>query len=118
MNMKKGVIITGIIIVLLIGAVLVLGKIDFNRMGKVNVYYQIDTPASVEETKLDSGEIIKRYLYTGAAYKENGEEINVEFTAAKQLQEGAYLKLYLNKENDVTSYDEVQQLDIPKKVKF
>ncbi|MCM3110632.1 YxeA family protein [Lederbergia lenta] len=116
--MKKGFIIMGIIVVLLIGAVLVLGKIDFNRMGKANAYYHVDIPASVEESKLDSGEIIKRYLYTGAAYKENGEEIKVEFTAAKQLREGAYLKLYLNKGNNVTSYDEVQQLDIPKKVNF
>ncbi|EGQ26075.1 MULTISPECIES: YxeA family protein [Sporosarcina] len=116
--MRKGLILAGVIAVLLAGAVFALAKVDFNRMGKGNAYYHISPAHSVEETKLDSGEIMKRYLYTGPAYKENGKEIEVEFTAAKELREGAYLKLYLTKGDDVTSYDEVELSDIPDKVKF
>lgn len=116
--MKKGLIGIVVVAVLLIGAIIALATVDFNRMGKDNVYYQIPAESLVEETKLDSGEIIKRYLYTGTAYKENGESIEVEFSAAKELREGAYLKLYLKKGDVVTSYDEVQPSDIPDKVKF
>ena len=116
--MKKGLIAVGVLAILLIGAIVTLATVDFNRMGKDNAYYQIPAKSTVEETKLDSGEIIKRYLYTGTAYKENGESIEVEFSAAKELREGAYLKLYLKKGNAVTSYDEVAPSDIPDKVKF
>lgn len=116
--MKKGVIGIGIVAVLVIGAIVALATIDFNRMGKDNAYYQIPAESSVEETKLDTGEIMKRYLYSGTAYKENGESIQVEFSAAKELRAGAYLKLYLKKGDVVTSYDEVQPSDIPDKVKF
>ncbi|QTD40568.1 YxeA family protein [Sporosarcina sp. Te-1] len=116
--MKKGMIITVTSVVLLTGIVLVLAKIDFNRMGKDNAYYQVPAPESIEETKLDSGEIMITYWYTGSAYKENGEEINVEFFASKELRHGAYLKLYLKKGAVVTSYEEVKLPDIPDKVKF
>lgn len=116
--MKKGAMITAFVIVLLIGAVFVLGKIDFNRMGKEHAYYRVGEPASIEETKLDSGEVMKRYEYTGPAYKEDGKQIEVDFNAAKKLKQDAYLKLYLKKEHVVTSYDEVQETDIPKKVEF
>lgn len=116
--MKKGLLVFGVMIVLLAGAVFALATIDFNRMGKSNAYYEIGGPASIDETKLDSGEVLNRYVYDGAAYKENGEEIQVEFTAGKQLREGAYLMLYLDKNELVTSYDEVQADDIPEQVKF
>lgn len=116
--MKKGLIGIVVVAVLVIGAIVALATVDFNRMGKDNAYYQIPAEKSVEETKLDSGEIMKRYLYTGTAYNDKGEPIEVEFSAAKELKEGAYLKLYLKKGNVVTSYDEVQPPDIPDKVKF
>lgn len=95
--MKKGAAIVGVVAIVLIVAIVIVLKMDFNRMGKENAYYQIGAPASIEETKLDSGEIMKRYLYTGPAYKEDGEMIEVEFSAAKELRQGAYLKLYLKK---------------------
>lgn len=66
--MKKGLIGIVVVAVLLIGAIIALATVDFNRMGKENAYYQIPAENSVEETKLDSGEIIKRYLYTGTAF--------------------------------------------------
>lgn len=44
-------------------------------MGKEYVYYQIETLSSVEEAKLDSGEIIERFIYTGETYRENSETI-------------------------------------------
>ena len=113
--MKKTGIITWLVIIVLVGAVFAVARIDFNRLGKEHAYYHIGEPASVDETKTDSGSIWKSYRYTGTASTEDGKTIDVEFTAVKQLREGAYLKLYLNKEKEVTSYDEVQKSEIPGK---
>jgi len=112
--MKK---VLGILGILLVGAIAVFATVDFNRFGKEKVYVQISKTASVEETKTDSGEIIKRYWYTLPAYKENGEKIEVEFSGAKELRKDAYLMLYIEDGNEVTSYDEVQLNEITQKAK-
>ncbi|WP_413375917.1 YxeA family protein [Alkalihalobacillus sp. 1P02AB] len=115
--MKK---LMGILLIgagLFVGIILVLANVDFNRLGKENAYVQITTADSVEETKLDSGEIMKHYLYKLPAYNEKGEMIEVEFFAAKELRIDAYLMLYLKKGDQVTSYDEVQLNEIPERVK-
>lgn len=105
--MKKSILTLSLVVVVLIGSAIVLATIDFNRVGKEEAYYQVGEPSSVEETKLDNGEIMKRYIYSGEAYNEAGDQLEVEFTAGKKLKEDAYLKLYVNKENEVTSFDEV-----------
>ncbi|TYS58571.1 YxeA family protein [Sutcliffiella horikoshii] len=105
--MKKFIIFVSGMFVLLVGIVLVLSNIDFNRLAKDNAYVQITKPNSVEEMKLDSGEIMTTYWYTLPAYHEDGRMIEVEFSASKELREEAYLMLYLTNEDNVTSYDEV-----------
>ncbi|MEG7677119.1 DUF1093 domain-containing protein, partial [Listeria monocytogenes] len=67
--MKK---IIGIVVILLIGSVVALATIDFNRFGKENVYVQVGEPSYIEEEKLDSGEIMTTYWYELPAYNENG----------------------------------------------
>src|SRR5690625_2918753 len=113
--MKKVFGLLGVLVVLFIGAIVIVATVDFNRLGKENAYVQIAGTPTVEETKLDSGEIMKRYWYTLPAYNEDGKMIEVEFDAAKELRNDAYLMLYLDRNDEVTSYDEVQINDIPQK---
>lgn len=110
--MKKAL---GILGVLLAGAIVILATVDFNRFGKDKAYVLITDAASVEETKMDSGEMMKRYWYKLPAYKENGDRIEVEFSGAKELRKDAYLMRYIKDGNEVTSYDEVHLNDIPQK---
>ncbi|TDQ40366.1 YxeA family protein [Aureibacillus halotolerans] len=113
MRKVVGVIIT--VVILFIGGIVVLATVDFNRMGKEHLYIQTSEPANVEETTLDSGQIVKSYWYEALAFNEEGEELVVEYSATKKLALDAYLKLYVKNENEVTSYDEVQWEDIPVK---
>jgi uncharacterized protein (TIGR01655 family) len=105
--MKKFIIFISGMFILLVGIVLVLANVDFNRLAKDNAYVQITKATSVEEMKLDSGEIMTTYWYTLPAYHEDGRMISVEFSATKELREDAYLMLYLTNDDNVTSYDEV-----------
>lgn len=105
------------IAVLFAAAAVVLMTVDFNRAGKDNVYVQVGEPTSTEEDKLDTGEIMKTYGYEQPAYTENGEEIQVKFSAQKELRQGAFLMLYVNKDNEVSSYDEVTEEELPAAVK-
>ncbi|MCC5891845.1 YxeA family protein [Exiguobacterium sp.] len=88
-------------------------NIDWNRLGKENVYVQVGDVTNVEETTLDSGEVVRRYTYETKAYDADGEPQNVTFSAAKELRQGAFLMLYV-KDDAVTSYDEVEVSDVPK----
>ncbi|WP_130859175.1 YxeA family protein [Gracilibacillus phocaeensis] len=107
--MKK---IGAVIILLVVAAVVVLMTVDFNRFGKDNVYVEVAEPTEVEEDRLDNGEIMERYRYQQTAFDEQGEAVEVEFTAGKELRRGAYLMLYVKNENEVTSYDEVEWEEI------
>lgn len=112
--MKKIIGITiGIVSILLVAAVVILATVDFNRFGKENVYVQIGDPSYTDESQLDSGEIMTTYWYELPAYHEDGNVLNVEFSAQKELKQGTYLKLYVKQENEVTSYDEVSWEEIP-----
>lgn len=111
--MKKMVGIVALLFIVLIGGIVALATIDINRFGKDRLYVQIGEYANVEETRLDSGQIAKRYWYDLPSYDENGEMIKVEFSAAKELRMDAYLMLYVKKGNAVTSYDEVKWEEIP-----
>ncbi|MGX8792531.1 YxeA family protein [Oceanobacillus oncorhynchi] len=115
--MKKIMALVIGVVVLFVAAVVVLMTVDFNRTGKDNAYVQIDESAYTEEDKLDNGEVMKTYWYEQSAYTEDGEEIQVEFSAQKELRQGAYLMLYVNKDNEVSSYDEVSEAELPDEVK-
>ena len=112
--MKKIIGITiGIVSILVVAAVVILATVDINRFGKDNVYVQVGDPSYTEEYKTDSGQIITTYWYESPAYDDNGGVVDVEFSAQKELRQDAYLKLYIKKGNEVTSYDEVSWEEIP-----
>lgn len=112
--MKK---IFGVLVLLvvagIVAGVVVLKTIDINRIGKSNLYVEVIEPTEVKEDKLKSGEIVKGYWYEQKAFDTKGNEVDIEFSALKELRKGAYLKLYVKKDNTVTSYDEVKWGDIP-----
>ncbi|MBP2079701.1 YxeA family protein [Oceanobacillus polygoni] len=108
--MKK---LIGITSILLVAAVVILATVDFNRLGKENVYVQVGDPSYTDEDRLDSGEIMTSYWYELPAYRENGSAVKVEFSAQKELRQDAYLKLYVKEGNEVTSYDEVSWEEVP-----
>ena len=112
--MKKIFIVLSMLMLGLLLLLLLFTSIEINRFGKDNVYVEIIEHTDIEETKLDSGEIMTRYVYQQEAFDEEGKSIEVEFSANKKLRNG-YLMLYIKSENVVTSYDEVQWNEIPSK---
>lgn len=116
--MKKLISVMAMIVVLLVGGVAACSSIvDINRLWKSNLYVQIAEPVSVEETRLDSGEVHERYWYEVPAYDEDGEQSLTSFSAIRELREGGYLMLYVKRDGGVTSYDEVQWEEIPQKAR-
>lgn len=103
----------GVVSILLLAGLL---QVDWNRFGKDTFFVEVETPSDVEETTLDNGEVMKRYVYTQTGFTSDGESKEVTFTAGKELREGAYLRLYVKDGDTVTSYDEVSREDVPDSV--
>jgi uncharacterized protein (TIGR01655 family) len=103
----------GVVSILLLAGLL---QVDWNRLGKDTLFVEVQTPSDVEETTLENGDVMKRYVYTQPAYTPEGELNEVTFTAGKELREGAYLRLYVKDGDTVTSYDEVSREDVPRSV--
>jgi len=55
-----------------------------------------------------------RYRYNLLGFDEDGASKELSFTAAHQLKQGAYLKVYYKK-GEVITYEEVDTDDIPEK---
>jgi len=113
--MKKFLIAISILFVLGVAGALSLKYIDFNRMNAENYYLQITEDGKPDEFKLDDGTVMTNYSYTLDATNAEGKTIPLEFTAQKNLRKGAYLKMYVKKDDQVSSYDEVKLEDIPQK---
>ncbi len=107
--MKKGIIASIALVIVVIGLI----NIDWQRIGKDHVYVQVGEVTEVEETTLDSGDVVRRYVYSTEGLTKDGDPQTVTFTAAKELRSGAYLKLYVKNKDEVTSYDEVSVADVP-----
>ncbi|MEK4427172.1 YxeA family protein [Solibacillus sp. FSL K6-1523] len=113
--MKKVYTGIGATLLLFVAALVALITVDFNRINKDAYYVQIATDGEVEEYKLNTGEIAHTYWYELPSYDESGKEVILKFSATKNLRKDAYLKLYVKKEKEVSSYNEVQFDEIPKK---
>ena len=114
--MKKSFIAFGVVFALLVAGLVVLATVDFNRLGKENVYVHI-TEDGVEERFVDgNGAVYMSYWYEQEAYDEDGKEVQVKFSAQKNLRQDSYLMLYLKNGDEVTSFDEVQFDELPENV--
>ncbi|WP_405114256.1 YxeA family protein [Paenibacillus sp. FSL K6-1217] len=113
--MKKFLITIGIVFVIGAVGVFALAKIDFNRFNAEDYYLQITEDGVPQEYKLSDGTVMTSYSYSLEATNAKGTTIPLEFNAQKNLRKGAYLKIYVKKGNQVSSYDEVKLEDIPLK---
>lgn len=113
--MKKVFFGIGALLILFVAGLVVLMTVDFNRLNKDTYYVHITADGEVEEYKASNGEIFKMYWYELPAYNKNGEEKTLKFSAHKNLRHDAYLKLYVKKETEVSSYDEVKFHELPNK---
>lgn len=114
-EMRKFLITIGILFVIGVVGVFAIAKIDFNRFNAENYYLQITEDGEPHEYKLSDGTVMTSYSYTLEATNAKGNTIPLEFNAQKNLRKGAYLKMYVKKGDQVSSYDEVKLEDIPLK---
>ena len=113
--MKKFLIVIGVLFALGVAGIFAITKIDFNRMNADNYYLQITEDGVPHEDKLDDGSVMTTYSYQIDATNADGKTIPLEFTAQKNLRKSAYLKMYVKKDDQVSSYDEVKLEEIPQK---
>ncbi|MBO1306158.1 YxeA family protein [Enterococcus sp. 669A] len=112
--MKKFLI--GLVTVIVIG-VAGLKIADIVVMGGDSYYVQVTTDGEKETERDDQGQTYTNYHYVLPGYNQNGEEKDMEFSAMKErpLRKQAFLRITWNKNKGVTSYEEVQGKDVPKK---
>ncbi|PFG14494.1 YxeA family protein [Bacillus sp. es.036] len=99
-----------------IGGLLFLQNTNLNRLGADTYFTKINVNGELEETS-SNGEIYIRYRYELPAYNEAGESQSFTFTSPGELRENAYLLLYIKGDKGVTSYEEVDEREIPQKAK-
>ena len=114
-EMKKFLIVVGVLFALGVVSIFAITKLDFNRMNADNYYLQITEDGIPHEEKLDDGSVMTTYSYQLDATNADGKTIPLEFTAQKNLRKDAYLKMFVKKDNQVSSYNEVKLEDIPQK---
>ncbi|BAH42416.1 conserved hypothetical protein [Brevibacillus brevis NBRC 100599] len=114
---KTTIIVLSVILALMIGAVLLLQNVNFNRLGADEYYVQINKEGKKNEVTLDSGEKLVSYDYTLQGYNANGEEKALNFMAMKELRKDAYLCVFVKEGKGVTSYQEVKVDELPDKAK-
>lgn len=113
--MKKFIGLIAAIAVILVGGLVILQNVNFNRLGAEQYYTQIIGQGKMLEDKDDRGRKYVSYEYELPAYDKDGGQKTVTFTAQKQLRENAYLSLFVKDSKGVTSYQEVKKADLPKK---
>ena len=82
-----------------------------------NDYYTVITNAGEHDTEIsDNGVAEDVYRYTQYAYSSSGEVKRVKMNEHRSapLREGAYLKLLVNPNKGVLSWEEVSEEDVPK----
>ncbi|HDX9610929.1 TPA: YxeA family protein [Bacillus toyonensis] len=101
-------------------------RASLNRIGKDVYYMQIKGEGTIE--KVDGRNLRN---YTLPAYDEDGVKKQITFRSTKKendhkLNDNAFLRLYVDQEDtdkneissiEVKSYEEIQQVDLPGKVK-
>ncbi|KKZ92903.1 hypothetical protein B4147_2139 [Bacillus wiedmannii] len=101
-------------------------RTSLNRIGKDVYYVQIEGEGTIEKVE---GRNLRNY--TLPAYDEDGVKKQITFRSKKtsndhKLNENAFLRLYVDQDDkskneissiEVKSYEEVQEADLPAKVK-
>lgn len=92
---------------------------NLNRIETEKYYVQITVDGKEEVSKSDSsGEIMgKKFSYKLLGFDKEGKEKELEFTATKNLRKEAILVLYYSEAKGVKSWEELNKVDLPTKVK-
>ena len=101
------------IIAVVIVIVLLIGAYYFMFVYKTAYYVQIDNTKIEQVSTSDD----MKYEYKLTAYNKNGKEKEVKFKTSRELREGAYLELDVMVTRGVIDWREVQQEELPDKVK-
>ena len=105
---KIPMLVAGIVAVLLI-----VGAYYILFVQKTIYYVQIDNTKIEQVSNSDD----MKYQYTLTAYNKNGKSKEVQFKTSRELREDAYLELEMMTVRGVYGWKEVQQEDLPDKVK-
>lgn len=103
--MKRIVKISGVVLILLLGWLLV----DADRLF-ADVYY----------TKVPSAEAADQgetYTYEMIGYDDDGKKRPITFRTPTRLAEGDFLKVYIKDERRVTAYEPVAESEVPAQLK-
>lgn len=84
--------------------------IDLDRLFADTYYVRIPNIKTVEQDGAD-------YIYTTIGYDEDGKKRSLTFTSDSRLAEGEFLKLYVKDEGKVTSYEPIDERDVPSELK-
>ena len=101
------------IIAVVIVIILLIGAYYFMFVYKTAYYVQIDNTKIEQVSTSDD----MKYEYTLTAYNKNGKEKEIKFKTSRELRDGAYLELDVMVTRGVIDWREVQQEELPDKVK-
>lgn len=113
--MKKKIIGVIVAIAVIVGGLVILQNVNFNRLGADQYYTQIIGEGKILKNKDNNGVTYVSYEYNLPGVNKDGQEKALTFTAQKQLRKNAYLTLFVKEDKGVTSYQEVSKEDIPQK---
>lgn len=110
--MKKILLMLGLIIVL--GACMWFFFLTSEKLTPENpagktIYYTMISDSGIQDNN-------GRYDYELTAYDKKGKEKKLEFSAGKQLREGAYIQLNYTRVRGVTYWEEVDFEELPEAV--
>jgi uncharacterized protein (TIGR01655 family) len=83
---------------------------QINRLGKDQYYVRITDAGRESDTHSRQRQI---YQYKLMAYNQQGNIKRLTFTADRQLQSYAWLRLYVTKDDAVTAWEEVSSNGLP-----
>lgn len=101
------------IIAVIIVLVLMVSAVYLLFIQKKDYYTRIDNTKIEQVSNTDD----MKYQYTLTVYDEGGKTKEISFKTSRELTEGAYLKLEVMSIRGVVSWEEVQETELPDKVK-
>lgn len=96
-----------VVIILLVGAVYVM-------FIKKDIYYTKIDNSKIEQVSTTDD---MKYQYTLPAYDKTGKEKEIQFKTSRELREDAYLQMEIMTIRGVISWEEIQEDNLPDKVK-
>lgn len=113
--MKKLMVALIVIAIIIAGGLLAMRFVNFNRVGADTYYVKVATDGKKTSGQASDGSTYTDYNYDFTGYNEDGKKKQLELIAQKNLRKGAYLEVFVKEDKGVTSYEEVKQVDVPKK---